>query len=165
MSSNLLRCGSLRLRCAAVAKAVVPDNGYPEGASREIQGDLVLTSRPTGSQPGADSFEDRWGRKAGVGCDGRFDVSADHIGQLAEYIAHVVVDCVWRIHGEKLACKLASLLPIALDGHRAVPITAQVDRRREAVFRWTPFHVNGADFEIHHRCKDGFHDLDRYIRA
>jgi hypothetical protein len=54
-------------------------------------------------------------------------VSANHVGQFAEYVAHVIVHNAGWVHGENSASELAGLLWIAIEQHCAVPIASQMN--------------------------------------
>jgi hypothetical protein len=89
--------------------------GDPEGVVSAFESDPLLKFCTANAEAIIGPVGDRRHRETESAGQGALQVSTDHIGQFAEDIADVVIDIAGGSDGEKPACKLAGLLPAALE--------------------------------------------------
>lgn len=95
---------------------------YPKIPAREREGYLAVCIGTAGVKLIAASIDYGGHGKACLRCECRLQVSADHVGQFAERIPYIVVDCAGRIHRQELAGESACLLSIAFECYNSAPV-------------------------------------------
>jgi len=114
------------------------------------------------------SFDYRRHGKIDSGREHRLQIPTHHVGQLAERIAHVVINAGRRLAGHQPSSEIECLGYAALQQHGSLPLADEMDRRGQRAWlhcsvdqQWTNLQTkHGTENFLHYACDIGLIRID-----